>query len=336
MAYYLAEFVGVGTAVDHYRPPVDGSWGIIDLRGDSTVQAGRCLLWHPDGSLSDPRLEKVADTTVESIPRNISRRIENVLGVTLDQFDTLQAIIAELLILHGSFTDPGRWNPLQTNRLGRHVIHLGGKIYDAPAPVGATITDDFNRADADPISASAEGWSWVEVGVDAAWEIISNEAVHDTTTGDLTAAVADSSLSSDDIYAEHAVPTKNPATNIGPAVRFPDTSTLTCYQARMRNNDHNLIKIETGSGTDLTSLSGTPAAGATMRVEADGSTISGSSSAGWSDSATDTAISGNNLAGMVAFRGQTDADNFEAGESFDPANLVALASGSDVALTWDL
>ncbi len=333
MAYYLSEFVGDGSELDSFRPPVTGQYGIIDLRGDTTVAAGRCLLWTPADLPTDPRYEKVADATVESIPRNIARRIENALGVSLTQFDTLQAIIAELLILHGSFTDPNRWNPLAVNRFGRHRIVLGGEvIYDAPAPVGTTVTDDFNRTDQAGLGSSAEGWSWV-LSTTNTWQIVNNQASQ-TNAGNAW-AWSDQVLASDDHYSHADIATEGERHGL---IIRRHASDNTHYEVWQTSSVLRVYRLVTGTYTELTDVARFGSPFTTMRFEMDGSAWDVLFDGVSYTDGTDTGITGNVLAGMYG-RNSSAHDTFEAGDlgaAFDPANLSASVLGSDVTLTWDV
>ena len=97
MAYYLSSCVGSGTEEDPYRPPVDAPF--IDLRGDGSQKEGLCFVRTRDPQTPGLLL---GDSLDDPLPRQVSRALENRLGVTLDQPGRLRSIITELLLLHGT------------------------------------------------------------------------------------------------------------------------------------------------------------------------------------------------------------------------------------------
>jgi hypothetical protein len=283
----------------------------------------------------------VADETVESIPRNISRRIENVLGVSLDQFDTLQAVIAELLILHGSFTDPGRWNPLRAMRDGFHRIYLGGKVYEALAPVGATVSDDFDRTDAATLGANWDDRTG-RYGIDT------NRAVNEADAGD-DARYSASALSSDDHYSQATDMDSAGSSSPGLTVRM-SSSAATYYMARINGGDHiRLFKRVAGSYTQLREESSiTITYPLDFYFEFDGSNWDVQVDTVSESTGTDTSITGETFAGLWSestgdpvdpvYYGAWEAADLSAGATFPaaPENLTANAvSSSQVDLSWD-
>lgn len=335
MAFSLAPFLGDGSELNPFRPGVDGSFGIIDLRADSTQQAGWCLLTAesvPSGAVDlGPGLE-------DRIPRGISRNLENHLGVTLDQTSNLRAVIAELLILHGDSRATGRtrWRPLKADRRGMNRIVLGGElVFEAPAPVGATITDDFNRADQSGLGSSSGGWSWSasEVWAGTTWTISTNRAL--PSSGGLeTAYRAEIDLDSANQFAQVEVVAIVGSTQgrVGPVVRFeaPGGDNDAYFAWWRSSGDGQHLRKRLGSTlTDLATATVTfPSLPFTERLEVDGSNLSFLVDSVEQLSATDTDITGNLRVGIMGAR-EYAGDNFEAGDlgaAFDPADLLATGT----------
>lgn len=334
MAFSLAPFVGEGTTENPYRPDVAGAYAVIDLRADSTQQAGWCLLSAgvvPSGAVDLGELDV-------NMPRGVSRNLENALEVTLDQTSNLRAIIVELLTFHGSFTDPSRWNPLIANRFGRHRIVMAGEvIYDAPVPQGATISDDFNRAD------GAIGSNWSGDTATSAWEIESNTlAVRQNASARIYYSAA--SLDGTDAEAEVDVTDDDDVAGesrgLSPTVRTATDGTDTYYELVNRRASSELWLREVTAGAETTIASKTllPSVPFNLRVRADGSTITGYVDDVEELSTTDTQITTGLTAGIRQFGAdESNFDNFLATDlaTADPANLAASVTDDDVTLTWD-
>lgn len=137
MPLYLTPIIGTGTDLDPFQPVWTGApgQGWIDLRPDSTVNAGIGVLYLPTAR-ADARLTKVADVADEVLSIPNRNRIQNAFGVTLTATQ-FQHILAELLVIHAR-TDGTRWKPLQFTIQGLLEIWLGslGRIYAQPAITG--------------------------------------------------------------------------------------------------------------------------------------------------------------------------------------------------------
>lgn len=186
---------------------------------------------------------------------------------------------------------------------------------EEPLTPETTITDNFNRTDADALGSSSEGWSWTEVSGDI--DIVSNQAKNPTSA--VSRARADSDLSSDDHYSQ--ITLASVTDHAGPQCRFAsaaDTSYL--FIAHPLGAFSALYKIEAGSFTALSTGNATVASGSVAKITADGSDIEcfddGVSMIG---PVTDTAITGNTRCGIAA-HGSTNQilDNFEAADLAAP------------------
>ncbi|KKK63105.1 hypothetical protein LCGC14_2997670, partial [marine sediment metagenome] len=321
--YYLSPFVGTGLGNDPFRPPVDGPMGLIDLRGDSTDQAGWCLL-RLDAPATVAGAIELGDSLDGPMTRTVSRGLESKLGLTLDSRMRLREIIVELLLRHATPSgDKTRWNRIQTNSRGRHKITLGGEVvYDAPDIRNLIVTDDFNRAD-EALEASAS-WSVSDVGP---FDIVTNQLVNDSTSGRQTAWWDDDTFGPNMYTQAECVAF---AALHGLIARHngedPDT-TGTMYQFRNTNvaSDWTLEKIVSGSAT-LLANTGSRANG-THRLEVDGSNLVGRNNGAQVISATDTAIT---VAGFGGFFGSTfqtgDPSTWDDFEASDLPIVVAIGT----------
>jgi hypothetical protein len=300
---------------------VSSEFAVIDLHPlgiPDQREGSNCLLWTPEPVVSPGALD-LGDDLDGRMPRRVSRLLENRLGLTLDQNTRLRAVVAELLILHGRPAhDQTRWNPLRADRRGRHRIWLGGLVYDAPAPVLASITDDFNRA--------SLGANWE--AEDGGWTIASSVELAMSTNAAAWPAVVryvGTDLDTDDHYAQVDFTFASiTARWLGPAVRVHDTAE-TLYLAGTRGSDslRFIQKIEAGGVTTLTQDNGGGGPTHTLRLDVDGSSLEMFFDGASALTATDTAITGNLKVGVAAHNTTTSrGDNFEA------ADLAAGTPGS--------
>lgn len=323
MRFYLARWVGDGTEGNEYRPDVDADrWAAIDLRPDATRPEGRVLV-AVDGDATTAR--GVVDLGDDETARSATRReaIASALGVTLQQ-DTLRGALAELLILHGedpTRRDRTRWARLKQNRAGRHrIVALGRTLYDAPAILNATITDNFNRAN-EALGDSAN-WSEVQGG----FNIVSNQVAtgSNATAGQWRSARYEADLDSDDHYAEIEWLTAENSNSLGAVTCRYSPSAATYYLGGQRQSQSRIDKVVTGSITSLaTGSGGTPSK--TVKLEVDGSALELFFNDVSALNTTDTSITGNLRAGIAGHTSSAHTgDNFEAGD---------LAAGGTQGLT---
>lgn len=188
---------------------------------------------------------------------------------------------------------------------------------ERPLPHDTTITENFNCTDADLDAASTQ-LDWTELGGDL--DVSSNTLVTSSGTGTTGYGRAESDLSSSDNYSQCGYYISSGSANLNPRVgtRY-SSSANTCYmgQARPSSSYFRHQKVIAGTHTDL-ATGGTPAAGTyTLKITADGSSITlyndGVAVVG---PTTDTAISTGLRAGVAITRYTTTVymDNFEAGD----------------------
>ena len=187
-------------------------------------------------------------------------------------------------------------------------------------PHGTTITDNFNRADADALGNSSEGWSWTEVINDT--DIVSNQA-HSQGTEDCEAR-AESDLASSDHYGQ--VDVVNTTFKGGAFARF-SASARTAYIGYLRATvTLRLSKNVSGTETLLSDAVITPALPEAYKIEANGSAIKVYQAGVQRLSITDTAITGNTRCGIYTRTSGSSniVDNFSA------ADLAVAALATDL------
>jgi len=193
-----------------------------------------------------------------------------------------------------------------------------------------TLTESFNKADGTTLGPDQ---TWVEDAGD--WEVVSNEAR--ANAGNSVARVS-TLLSSDDHYSQFTVTAIGSSSPFhGVLGRKANSATLTYYYFRYSHGqtESQLWKVESGSFTKLDFTAETAAAPFTVRLDCDGSTISGTRAGVLKASVTDTAIAGNLAVGMrdsdEASSGRVDdfiAEDLDAGGG-------ATKSVSDTAAASD-
>lgn len=316
-------YIGNGTDSNPFRPlgsDDQSGWGAIDLRPDSTKQAGFALVAFP-AAVSHG--DKLSDEGKGRMPAAVKRALGNRLGLTLekDQFDEA---VYELLVFHADPQGKDRWKPLVPELGGKQRIYLGGLLYEKQLSTGpgATITDNFNRADNTDVSAGAP-FPWTEF-VPGNWSIVSNKLQQVSSTAP-TVIRADSDLATANHYAQALVAINSNSRAGGTAVRF-SASDVTCYYGTWLYNVTNPIarlqKFVASTSTILSSHNGTLSLGPhTIRTEINGSSLSVSRDGVIVGSITDTAIT-EGLRTGIAFAtsggSSRSYDDFEAGD-FGPA-----------------
>lgn len=331
--YYLVPYVGTGTDDDPFRPhgADQPGWSAIDLRPDVTGLAGFALLALP--IRDDAPQRRYFGEALDEVSVTVRQQLDSRLGITLVA-TTPREMIAELLMIHGG---AGRWKPLRPMRAGRYEIHLGGRIYQrAVLSGGITITESFDQG----LNST--------IGPDLTWtELTGNSETNSAnkwivgTAASLYDARADSNLDTDDHYVQGAVDvienTENATDSMaGVIARQRETDgTRTHYGWRYRNSTTNGIRRELyrrSSGT-LTSIIGPTASSLTaedvIRLECNGSTITGKRNGNTEEEATDTNVTTNLRCGVTGQRAtatspRSTVDTFEAGD------LVEAPAGVDL------
>lgn len=191
-----------------------------------------------------------------------------------------------------------------------------------------TITDNFNRADAADIatSPSAEGWSWT-LFRSGRVQILNNELRRESGTGPVYRA--ESSLGSADCFAQIRFP-GNVGTNqhgvlarmsASTAAGYMFSATATEFRLWTFNGTSTFDRIETVSGVGA-------AAGDTLRIECEGTTIRGLVNGVEVISVTDSTYTTGDRSGLY-FGATQPLDDFAAGSLAAP--VVALTPTAPVA-----
>jgi len=328
MPYYIAPWVGLGTSLNPFIPYKAQDyldWSVIDLRPDGGASLGggglnACLLWLPD-DLSDPQLQKLALDKFELVSVIAQRRIKTRLALSnlYDfSFPNFNELVATLLLS----PPPGAWRRVRSRVLTQ--IWLGPAtdklLFSQPVVAGGvTLTESFNKAN----NGLGPDLSWSQVG-GTGWVVLTNQAHMTENLQAIILARADSDLATDDHYAQAQL-TLTATVNYciaGPIVRKDATATMTYYVVRLFQgaaSQYDLYKSVAGTLTALGSADTTTTytAGATIKISADGSTISAYKNgvALSMSPQTDTAIAGNLRTGLYGYTESgslIDADVFQA------------------------
>ena len=178
------------------------------------------------------------------------------------------------------------------------------------------ITDNFNRANADALGTSSEGWSWTEVVSDI--DIFSNAAVGGSINQIDRYSRADSDLSTDAHYSQALCATGAGSSQVGVTTRFA-AAAETFYlglHTKFATNTYNIWKDVAGVFTLLANVNTTnPGEGPiTDRMSSNGSTQQFVSGDVVRLTVTDTAITGNLRCGIFCQEDISTVDDFEAAD----------------------
>lgn len=346
---YLSRWAEPVDEWDAYHPVIadqladeGAGYGLIDLRADATAVDGWALVG------SDARVDVagavyLGDTPDDTTPTVLRRAIDNRLGVTLPVGLSLRRLVRELLIVEADDRPLGqrtRWPQLKPSaRRNLYRVCLAGREWDtwASARGGATVTDDFNRANADP-----PGSPWTETS-GSTWRIGSNRLEWEGTIGYIR---NDTDVGSDDMYAEAEGSFVDAVTNnqVGVQCRMSTTGGSNGYMAFLdhpvtgssmpafRTSGFRIRRTTSGSRTDIVTVNTTIHTTFKLRIEADGSDVDASY---WpAVSGTEETLSGTDIQISTGERGgfyaNFDAwyDNFEAGDlvAFSTVNGTATAA----------
>lgn len=330
MPYYLAPYIGSGTADDPCRPRgfEQGQWAAIDLRpnGGATLDGGglnACLLYL---AVHDPSrlLFQIGDDRQEFILPAIKKKLASRLYLTDLSCSTVEEFIEELCVS----PPPNGWKPVTAGLRTRALeVHLGPiHCFLRLIAGGATISENWNCVDSASLNCQL---TWTEKS-GSNWGITTNSArlqVKDSTTAQ--EARADSDLASDDHYASGTLirPVGSQFT-CGVVCRMDPTATRTHYMFRAdvgvadAGENYYMAKLVSGTETELGTRDTTdPVNGDLIRLETDGSSITGKvGGVTRIGPVTDTAIINNVRAGIHGYlpaAGTVDTvglDNWEAAD----------------------
>ena len=215
-----------------------------------------------------------------------------------------------------------RWLGYQVRKLG--VAHTSLIPLDLPpeAPIEptTTLTDNFDRANADPPSNSAEGWAWAEVAGDR-WAIVSNKLTLATGSSAAHQLRAQSDLAGADQTVGADITWPLATTRIaGLAGRYASAAD-TCYwgYARADSNNCRIGKRIAAVDTVLSTSAVKPTAGSPVAcaLTVDGSALRWVIAGVCDMNLTDTAISSGARAGckLLAFTADNGLiDNWQAAD----------------------
>lgn len=184
------------------------------------------------------------------------------------------------------------------------------------------ITDNFNRANQNPLGSSSEGWSWA-VLVDTVFQIVSNAANGGTTAESV--ARAESDLSSSNHYVQATI--GGAPLNWGLLARFSSSVVDTYYLAQATSATTLDLYSRVAGTFNLIGTAGSLTIIATdiIKLQCNGTTISVFQNGVSRISVTDSAIAGNTRTGMRA------GDNAQVYDDFSAADLAG--SGGVIQIT---
>ncbi len=311
MPFYLSEYIGSGTKVDPFRPVGSDQpgWSAIDIRPDASLLDGgglnACLL-HVPIAFSDPLARFLADDKLESLTNPQKNFLQNKLGIDLSSPTLLRDIIATIM------TAPpvNGWKGIIPGFL-RWEIWLGGLLWEAPRISGGA-SDDFNRADEDPIATP-----WV-TGIFSSTNVrlVSNAVIADSSANDC-AAYYSGAASTSDQYAQ--LDTTGTTSSIGgPVVRVTAPGGFSGYEYDNFGSSTlgEILKWSLGVSTLL--ASGTITRANPLRIEAEGSTIRIYANGVLSQTTTDSAVTGGQP-GLFTYRNDLTFDNWSGGDLTPPS-----------------
>ena len=299
--------IGDGDSENPFRSEhADGNFGIINLK-----PAPFCLVG-AEALVGTPLID-FGDTLDQRLNGNRKRGLANRLGLTLE-LDDLRGVITELMLLHGR-EDGTRWRPLKQDVNGRHRIYLGNQsVYNAPVIVGATFTDNFNRGN-ETLETSS---NWANVA--GAMNVNTNQC--DVQT-DKSIYRCESAMDTDDHYAQCDLVTRDQKPGINARMSEVSSTTWDAYHMRRAETQWQIYEVTNNSFTEIDTDNTTaePATPYTMRVTADGSTITGDLDGSEIMNATDTALTGQVKTGFRDFNGAVN----QRWDDYEAADVAAVA-----------
>lgn len=337
MSFYLDTWSGTGGEDDPFRPSLSAKFPgepyvAIDLRRDPTRAAGRCIvrcqkvpaLQLPAGTLF------LADTAGDPVALATRTLIENRLGLAPGDLPDLPlGRLTRRILTDLAREDGSRWRSMRPMGVGPNAweVHCG-ELVDAIPRFQGGATDHFNRADANPISPSAEGWGWISggPGVDNTLQVISNAGrfLRNGASNYVSIARPEVVLPSDNMYAECMVETATTSSSFaGPGVRVSKSNRSGYFFRRFHDNAAATELVRYTNDLTLTILATGPTATASdvLRVAVNGSAVSYYVNGALIGTVTDTVIPTGNYPGVV---GDPRNGNNRAGmENFDAQPLTA-------------
>lgn len=328
MHLYLAPWVGTGSEDDggSFRPPTFQPFTLVDFRADPASPDGWSVVAvaQRDSDLARAGAVWLGDDLDDPAA---GRLLMRTLGLNpkLEDRPSPRVALLDLFFEHSSpVGDRSRWNGLRPTVDGRYEVWLGNeRVVDLPAVSGgATYTDDFDAADANPISGSDLTWAPLSPND---MQIVSN-TVRVVSLGANTPIRAAADAATDNNYAQAQIVSTDTTstTRWGVACRWASGGTswqnYVGYQGDLAAVNNTLLvrHNSTGTATTIGSSTYTKVTNEVIKVQADGSSISfwcdGTSNISVTDSTYPTGVRGGILARCASNTARSAMDNFEFGD----------------------
>lgn len=314
----LCRWRGSGTVLDPFVPDIeaDGRWGVFDLRADVSVADGFGFVYSPDATTLGARIERdLGDDLDSPLGPLLTQVLENRLGVTLDNRDP-RRILRKLMLEGGG---SGRWNPIRAEAGRWYRGWMAGELlFEVPqVGGGALYTDNFTRADGTTIGNLL---SWTELRGNAE---TSGNRVRPVTSNNDVDCRADSDLDTDDNYAQAVIEFTSGSHNWWVMCRY-SSSAVTGYMNIGNTNSVEGLRLfrvvgggstQIGSSQTVSTSANTPF---TVKVTADGSSITGVTNGTSYGPQTDSNITTGKRGGIGFYTGSPTTiylDDFEMGDT---------------------
>jgi hypothetical protein len=272
-------------------------------------------------------------------------RLRHTLGID-PLAGSVRGFVADLLI------NPPRhaWNAMRPNR-GWYEVYLGGLLCRLPVMAGmTTLTETWTAANTSNSSATSldAGQDWTKQTSNATWSIQSNQAEAFGNNG-FNVIRVESDLATVNMDVQFTlVSILNSGGNvvIGPAARMTSSTFETHYSMNARWDGagvgtHLMLKWVAGVETSLGENAQDPANGQTLKMRADGTSISGYRNGSVligpvTDSAIDGVTVGGKRGGAFCFVANASVinatiDDWSAADLSAAANAPSVNDGVTVA-----
>lgn len=324
--YYVSQYIGTGTPTDKFRAAVvdgGGDTSTLDLRPDPTVVTGWCV------ATTSVRNDKagavwlgqdILDTQMTTQHRNW---VNTNLGVTIAAGTTYRDGFFQIMSSgEDPYTGPRtKWRKILPTGDRWKLILAGQTIIDLPYIAGGAVaTDDFNRANGN-LDGNG-GWkNKLEGGTNGTFTIATNELKDGNVWS--WGVYTNTANSSADHYSTITIGTVS-AANLVATARCADPATHnTGYQFTHDGSQWEISTCVNGGYSNVAYNAGsTYTTGDLVRIEVNGSTITGLVNGAQKIQATNTSIT-TGLYGGVA------SDNNQVGRitAWETGPLGAASTG---------
>lgn len=270
MSLQICQWQGDGTKANGFRPAgIDGigvDWCLWDIRPDPTQISGFCLV---ECAASVPgALRTIGDAPGDTLTPAARNFLNNRLGT--NHTDTNLVDFLQQMALR---PPTGKWLPVRApDGPGSFELWIGQRWFSIPNIAGGTAlaTDNFNRADANPISGN-----WTTFSGETAFQITTNTARPSNSLSDAGSYESSATWPNDQYsQAKATAPTSfNDGSGIGVRVRM-STSARTAYDSIVDSSGHAFHdKFVAGTFTQIWTRAITYSAGAVIYLEVQGTTL---------------------------------------------------------------